>query len=133
MVQLHRLDNEQTLSLPTTSWSTNSLTCAAVTNFPSGYALATVFVNGIPSTARVLYVGPIMLGNPTKLSGGAMQFTFANTPGAGFTALGTTNLALPPNSWTVLGSVTEVSPGQFEFTDMQASACPQRFYGVRSP
>ena len=65
VVQLHRLDNEQTLFLLTTNWSTNSLTSAPVTNFPSGYALATVFVNGIPSTASVLYVGPIVLGNPT--------------------------------------------------------------------
>jgi hypothetical protein len=133
VVQLHRLDNEQTLFLLTTNWSTNSLTSVPVTNFPSGYALVTVFVNGIPSTARVLYVGPIALFNPTMLPSGAFQFTFGNTPGVGFTALGTTNLALPLSSWTVLGSVTEVSPGQFEFADMQAPTYPQRFYGVRSP
>jgi hypothetical protein len=133
VVQLRRLDNEQTLFLLTTNWSTNALTSAPVTNFPSGYALVTVFVNGIPSSASVLYVGPIMLFNPTMLPSGAYQFTFGNTPGVSFTALGTTNLALPMSSWTVLGSVTEVSPGQFEFADMQAPTYPQRFYRVRSP
>jgi len=137
VVQLHRLDKEQTLFLLTTNWSTNSLTSAPVTNFPSGYALATVFVNGIPSTARVLYVGPFVLGNPTIVTSGvyrgAFLFSFVNTPGMGFTALGTTNLALPLNSWTVLGCVTEVSPGQFEFADLQAPTYPLRFYGVRSP
>jgi hypothetical protein len=60
-------------------------------------------------------------------------FTFVNTPGVGFTALGATNPALPLSSWTVLGGVTEVSPGQFEFADMQAPTYPQRFYRVRSP
>ena len=130
---MRRLDNQQTLFLLTTNWSTNSLTSAPVTNFPSGYALVTVFVNGIPSTASVLYVGPIALFNPTTLPGGAFQFTFGNTPGLGFTALGTTNLALPLSSWTVLGSVTEVSPGQFQFTDSLALTYPQRFYRVSSP
>jgi hypothetical protein len=51
---LRRLDNQQTLFLLTTNWSTNSLTSAPVTNFPSSYVLATLFVNGIPSTAHVL-------------------------------------------------------------------------------
>ena len=64
---------------------------------------------------------------------GAVLFSFVNTPGVGFTALGTTNLALPLSSWTVLGSVTEVSPGQFEFADILAPIYPQRFYRVRSP
>ena len=133
MVQLHRLDNEQTLSLPTTSWSTNSLTCAAVTNFPSGYALATVFVNGIPSTARVLYVGPIMLGNPTKLSGGAMQFTFANTPRSGFHGAGHDESGVAAEQLDSSGQRYGSFARPVQFTDMQASACPQRFYGVRSP
>jgi hypothetical protein len=133
VVQLLRLDNEQTLFLLTTDWSTNSLTTVPVTNFPSGYALATVFVNGIPSAGRVLYVGPLVLGNPTVVAGGALQFFFGNTPGVSFRALGTTDLTLPLSSWTGLGSVTEVSAGQFEFADGQAMDYGQRFYCVCSP
>jgi hypothetical protein len=37
------------------------------------------------------------------------------------------------SSWTVLGSVTEISAGEFQFTDPLAGSYPQRFYRVRSP
>jgi hypothetical protein len=36
-------------------------------------------------------------------------------------------------NWTVLGVVMELPPGPFQFTDPQATNCPQRFYRVRSP
>jgi hypothetical protein len=64
---------------------------------------------------------------------GAFQFAFTNIPGAVFTALTTTNLALPLSNWTALGSVPEVSPGQFQFTDPQATNDTRRFYRARSP
>ena len=32
-----------------------------------------------------------------------------------------------------LGGATEVSPGQFQVTDPQATNAPRRFYRVRSP
>jgi hypothetical protein len=44
-----------------------------------------------------------------------------------------TDPALPLSNWTTLGDATEVSPGQFRFTDPQAISRPQRFYRVRSP
>ena len=50
-----------------------------------------------------------------------------------FTAFATTNLSLPFRNWTRLGLVPEVSPGQFQFTDTQATNSPQRFCRVRSP
>jgi hypothetical protein len=133
VVQLRSLANEQTVFLLTTNWSTNSFTSVPVTGLPPGWMLATVFVNGIPSTSSILYLGPILLTSPTKPPEGAFQFNFVNTPGVGFTALCTTNLSLPMSDWTVLGSVTEVSAGQFQFTDLQATNSPQCFYRVRSP
>lgn len=36
------------------------------------------------------------------------------------------------SSWTSLGGVTEVLPGQFRFTDPQAANGGPRFYRVRS-
>ncbi len=54
-------------------------------------------------------------------------------PGLSFTAFGTTNAALPFADWTRLGAVTEVSPGQFQFTDSQTASESQRFYRIRSP
>jgi hypothetical protein len=47
--------------------------------------------------------------------------------------LTTTNLPLPLTNWTSLGGVTEVLPGQFQFTYTQAANNPARFYRVRSP
>ena len=76
---------------------------------------------------------PIVLINPNLLPGGAFQFAFTNTPGLSFTAFATTNVALRLTNWTRLGTVPEVSPGQFQFTDPQAAATSQRFYRVRSP
>jgi hypothetical protein len=40
---------------------------------------------------------------------------------------------LPFSYWTPLGGATELSPGQFEFTDRQATNSSLRFYCVRSP
>ena len=76
---------------------------------------------------------PIILVNPTRLISGAFRFGFTNTPGVSFTALSTTNLSLSLSNWTVLGTVTDSPPGQFQFTDPQATNYPQRFYRVRSP
>jgi hypothetical protein len=83
------------------------------------------------STASV--VVPIILTGATVLLNGAFRFDFTNTPGASFTALSTTSLSLPLTNWTVLGSPTNVALGLFQFTDLQATNSPRRFYGIRSP
>lgn len=64
---------------------------------------------------------------------GGFHLSLTNVPGVHFTALASTNVATPLRNWTVLGAVTETSPGQYQFTDMQATNLPQRFYCVRSP
>lgn len=53
LVQLHSLANEESWFVAVTNWTTNSLITTAVTNFPAGWALATVFVNGIPSQSTL--------------------------------------------------------------------------------
>ena len=75
----------------------------------------------------------IILTGAAKLTNGSFQFTFTNTPGAFFGVLAATNPALPLSNWTSLTGLTEVSPGQFQFTDPQATNSPRRFYRVRSP
>jgi len=77
--------------------------------------------------------GVIVLTNPMMLPNGAFQFGFSNTPGVPFTALASTNVALPIGEWIILGPVTEVGVGQYQFTDPQAVDAPRRFYNVRSP
>jgi len=155
VVQLLSLANEQTLFLlpeSGTPWSDTSYTSGSVSGFPPGYALATVFVNGIPSApsdpplplddipgkGNILDISvPVptapTLTNVTILNNGSCQFTFTNSIGALFGVLATKDLALPMTNWTVLGGVTEIALGQFQFIDAQAVLYPQRFYSVYSP
>jgi predicted outer membrane repeat protein len=76
---------------------------------------------------------PMLLAGPQNLLNGSFQFSFTNTPGASFTVLTATNIALPLSNWTVLGTPTEITPGNFQYADPQATNQPQRFYGIRSP
>jgi hypothetical protein len=68
-----------------------------------------------------------------QFSGGAFHLGFTNLNGLSFTVLATTNLGLPLSNWTALGVASETPPGQYQFTDLQATNSPQRFYRVRSP
>jgi hypothetical protein len=76
-------------------------------------------------------VPPIVLTNPAVLPDGKFQFGFASIPGLNFTVRGTTNLALPFTNWALLGTATEISPGQFQFTTAPASS--QQFFRVTTP
>jgi hypothetical protein len=73
------------------------------------------------------------LTNVTNPPGGVFQFNFTNTPNVSFIVYGTTNLAVPFSNWTVLNGLTEISSGQYQFTDLSATNNPQFFYRVRSP
>jgi hypothetical protein len=138
IVQLRSIENERVVFLESVSWSSNTFVSAPVTNFPTGYALATVFVNGIPSGSRIIHIDSaalpttIVLTEFARLPNGAFQFGFSNVAGASFSAFATTNLSIPSAGWTSLGMVNEISSGHFQFTD-SATNLPQRFYQVRSP
>jgi len=73
----------------------------------------------------------ISLTGARKLAGGAFQCAFTSTSGALFSVLATTNLSVPMRNWTVLGSATQISPGQYQFTDWQATNSLERFYRLR--
>jgi WD40 repeat protein len=138
LVQLRSLESGQTLFLLSTDWQANSFTSTPVWGFPPGYVLATVFVNGIPSTGSILSISvpaptETTLTGARALTNGAFQLAFTNNPGALFGVLATTNPTLPLSNWTALGGATEVSPGQFQFTDPQATNTLCRFYRLRSP
>lgn len=139
VVQLRTVEGERTLFLPPASWSSTAFASVPVPDFPKGYAMATVFVNGIPSTSAIVSIGqaptplPFVLVNPVQLLNGTIQFTFTNVPGVSFTVLGAPDVSLPLNNWTVLGPAVEVAPGQFQFTDPQPATTGQEFYRVRSP
>jgi len=68
-----------------------------------------------------------------KLANGAYQFNFTNNPGTLFAVLMTTNLSLSRSNWNPLGPASEISAGQFQFTDPLTAINPRRFYSVRTP
>jgi len=78
-------------------------------------------------------IPPINLGGLSVSPNGAFQFSFTNTPGLSFTAYNTTNVSTAFTNWTRLGAVMEISPGQFQFTDLPGTADVERFYRVTSP
>ncbi|PWU20513.1 MAG: hypothetical protein C5B50_03710, partial [Verrucomicrobia bacterium] len=85
------------------------------------------------TTLMAQATSPLVLTAPIKSANGTFQFAFTNTPGASFTVLATTNINLPLANWTALSNVVENPPGHFQFTDLQATNNPRRFYRVRSP
>jgi Kelch motif/Galactose oxidase, central domain len=137
LVQLRNMESAQTTFLLSTNWSTNSFTSLPVWNFPPGFALATVFVNGIQSTSSIVSLtvpSPVV----TTLSGaqistnGSFQFSFTNTPGTLLGMLASTNLSLPAGNWTKLSGIVETSPGQFQF-QAQPTNGRQNFYRLFAP
>jgi hypothetical protein len=137
LVQLRSLESGQTRFLWTTNWTTNSFASTAVWNFPPGWALATVFVNGIQSTSAMVNIA-VPIPTTTTLSrvgfnSGQFHFSFTNASNALLGILATTNLSVPQTNWTALGGVTEIAPGQFQFTDPQTTNEVQRYYRLYAP
>ena len=85
------------------------------------------------SRAAVFSVDPLPGFNPTLAQEIGDQVRAAGYAAEFINTTVLTNPALRLGNWSVLGSVTEVSPGQFQFTDPQATNSPRRFYRVRSP
>ena len=90
---------------------------------PSGLAPDIGAVEGVFNSA-------IPLMKPIRPANGSFQFAFSNLNGMPFTVLASTNLLLPLSGWVVAGVPTEISPGQYQFTDAAATNGPQRFYRV---
>ncbi|HEU5397226.1 MAG TPA: kelch repeat-containing protein, partial [Verrucomicrobiae bacterium] len=137
LVQLRSIESGRTMFVATTNWTANGLVSAAVWNFPPGWAMATVFANGIQSTSVFVNVNvPVAAVSNTTGSVAfqhGFQFTFTNTPGAVMGMLMTTNLSLPATNWVRMSGVTEIAPGQFQFSDPQASTNSGRFYRLFAP
>jgi hypothetical protein len=95
----------------------------AVTNYIATNIATTIITNW--STRGP----PRITGYTTNIITTVTTNTSENT----VTVLTTTNLLLPLTNWTVLGTLTDSPPGQFQFSDPQAANRPMRFYRVRSP
>ena len=78
----------------------------------------------IPTTTTLSRVG---------FNSGQFHFSFTNASNALLGILATTNLSVPQTNWTALGGVTEIAPGQFQFTDPQTTNEVQRYYRLYAP
>jgi N-acetylneuraminic acid mutarotase len=86
-----------------------------------------------PDTITFPAPQPTTLTDANILPNGSVRFAFTNTPGAVCHVLATSLPTLPLNYWMVLDGATEITPGQFQFTDSQKTSFPYRFYRVRFP
>jgi predicted outer membrane repeat protein len=79
--------------------------------------------------------GPGKLKNVAKLGNGAVSFTLTNYSDMSFTVLTSTNVALPFNQWSNLGTALEspLGSGQYLYLDTQATNYSRRFYTIQSP
>ncbi len=120
------------------------LTITGVTNGVVSYAF-TANANAASRTAHITLLGQSIaitqaapaaapvLSAPVWLPGGVFQFGFTGTAGASYTVLFSTNVALPFSAWMVAGTVTNTTPGQFQFTTTPSSNYPAGFYHVATP
>lgn len=140
------LPNAEVYDPAADSWAT-----AASLKFPRGGHTATLLTSGLVllaggaagnsllSSAELFDFGTTapraapVLTAARRLADGSFQFSFTNSPAVTFTVLAHTNPMLPLSNWSVLGTVDEISPGRFEFTDIQATNYSARFYRLRSP
>ncbi|HWC61209.1 MAG TPA: kelch repeat-containing protein, partial [Verrucomicrobiae bacterium] len=75
----------------------------------------------------------IVLVPSSTLVNGVFQFGLQATAGASFTVWASTNVTINGGGWISLGTMTETSPGQYQFSDGQAPNLAHRFYRVTSP
>lgn len=67
------------------------------------------------------------------LGNGNMQLTGSGPANYGYRVLAATNVALPLNEWSQIGSGSFASDGSYSFTDVNTGSHPRRFYRVVSP
>jgi hypothetical protein len=87
------------------------------------------------STTNLTQAADFTVNGVVYSSGSGLGFGFATAPfdSAKFSVRATTNLTTPLSQWLNLGHPTEVSFGQYQFTDAQARTNAQTFYTVTSP
>jgi len=83
------------------------------------------------ATEQRFGIGGLLI-NPVRRPDGVFELNFNAAPGAQFNVFATTNLTVSASNWTVLGTATEISAGQFRFADTQAINNARRFYRVQS-
>lgn len=103
-----------------------------------GLAIDNLSFSAVATTNAATVITPLAItSGSTHLVGAgasaAVQFSFTNAPGLSFSILATNNLAAPIALWPVVGTATEVNPGQYQFTDPNPATNHAEFYILRQP
>jgi microcystin-dependent protein len=93
--------------------------------------LVSLSTNTMPSHTHALPGVPALVGLQ-QFPNGAFQFNFTNVPNNTFTVLTATNMDLPLSNWTILGTLTNFTPGYYQFTSAPTNEL-KRFFRVWMP
>lgn len=107
----------------------------SVENFNTGIvARGRVYVAGDGRVyAFTVPIPQIVLTNLSISSGGVFAFNFTNTPGLSFSVYTTNSAGLQKPNWPRIGTATEISPGQFRYTQTLTNTSAPQFFQVTSP
>lgn len=128
LVQLRSIESGQTMFISPTNWSAGSFASLPISYFPAGYALATVFVNGIPSTSSIVLVPPPPSFQSISNSGGNISFTWTGQVGFNYQVQYKTNLT--SGTWMNLGSSVTATNSVMSASDPIVLGASARFYRV---
>jgi len=100
-----------------------------------------IFVSGLKApTSIAIFPGlqvwsakPIRLLLPSIQPAGSFQFDVAGNQGLSFKVLATTNVSLALTNWSLIGAMSELSPGLYRFIDTEATNNAQRYYRIFAP
>ena len=92
---------------------------------------AHVDIGAVEAQAVGAASAPLLKG--VAIQSGTFSFGFNYGPVADFTVLASTNVGLPSSQWSILGAAVQYLPGQYQFTDLNATNYTRRFYRVTSP
>jgi len=118
----------------TVSGVTNGVVSFAFTSAGAGTTgHITLLGQRIAVTQAASNIQAPILTSPVVMPDDRFVFSFTSSPSASFTALTTTNLALPMNQWTVAGNISNLGGGSFQFSIPTATNGPSWFFRIRSP
>jgi len=105
-------------------------------------SLVAVSSGGVVTTTNKAFstvtIPPVQVTSSAISSGGegqsqgSIKLSISSVSGASFTVLGSTNLFLPIANWTVLGTMTEVAPGQYQFNGPASATNGYGFFRIKS-
>ncbi len=90
------------------------------------------FSAGEDATFTTASAQPVQFTGALNPSLGKMQLALTGIPGVAYTVVSAPDLSIPVENWTNLGTMQEVSSGQYQFTDNRP-ASPSCFYRIRTP